>query len=148
MSDGQLTTQQKRRRFLQELLVDGNVVRVCRELGLDRPWMYRQRNKYPQFKQAWDEAVVIGVDALVDEARRRAMGTDEPVFDKDGNEVATRRQYSDVLLMFLIKGHRPEYRDRQQVDVEVGDKLSNLAQRLINAQERMRSSASSSYQAD
>ena len=42
------------------------------------------------------------------EARRRAVdGVDEPVYYQ-GKEVGTVRRYSDVLLIFLLKGLRPQ----------------------------------------
>lgn len=54
----------------------------------------------------------MGADALEDEARRRAMGVAEDVYDGKGNVVGTRMRYSDLLLMFLLKGLKPEkYRE-------------------------------------
>ena len=50
------------------------------------------------------------------EARRRGVeGTLKPVFYK-GEECGQVREYSDTLLIFLLKAHDPKYRDRQQVE--------------------------------
>ena len=48
---------------------------------------------------------------LADECRRRALGEDEPQFYK-GKQVGVIKRYSDNLLMFLMKGAKPEvYRE-------------------------------------
>ena len=62
-----------------------------------------------------DHAREGAADTLEAEARRRAIeGVEEPVFHK-GEQVGTLRKYSDVLLIFLLKGARPErYRDNYQ----------------------------------
>ena len=63
----------------------------------------------PKVKKTID----IGADALEDEAVRRAVdGVDEQVFYQ-GKACGVVRKYSDTLLIFLLKGRRPErYRDR------------------------------------
>ena len=57
-----------------------------------------------------------------DEAVRRAHdGVDEPVFYQ-GKACGVVRKYSDTLLIFLLKGRRPEkYRDRPSHAVGVPD---------------------------
>src|SRR5690606_18484748 len=74
---------------------------------------YRLRKEDPDFAAAWDEAMEQASDALEVEARRRAIeGWDEPVFYQ-GMETGMVRKFSDTLLIFLLKGARPEkYRDR------------------------------------
>ena len=40
----------------------------------------------------------------------------QEVFDKDGECTGTKTRYSDVLLMFLLKAHRPErFRDNMHI---------------------------------
>jgi hypothetical protein len=49
-----------------------------------------------------------GTDRLEDEATRRAVkGTLRPVFYK-GEQVGSIREYSDTLLIFLLKARRPD----------------------------------------
>lgn len=44
--------------------------------------------------------------------------------------MATTRQYSDKLLMFLLKGHMPEkYGDRLRLEAAVDAKTQELAER-------------------
>jgi len=73
------------------------------------------------FKSTSSAAAEIGAEALEDEAVRRGHeGWGEPVFYQ-GQCVATVRKYSDTLLIFLLKGRKPQrYRER----VEHSGKLS------------------------
>lgn len=67
------------------------------------------------FKAAFDESYKAGTEALIDEAKRRAVeGWDEPKFNKDGERVGTIRKYDSTLLMFLIKQRDPSYRERYE----------------------------------
>jgi hypothetical protein len=61
---------------------------------------------------------------LEDEAVRRAYeGVEKPVCQM-GKEVGVIREYSDTMLIFLLKGLRPaKYRERYDVVVEAGDRL-------------------------
>ena len=69
---------------------------------------------------AWDNAVEQGIDTLEFEARRRECeGVDEPVFHK-GEECGHVRRYSDALLMFLLRSHRPE-KFRERFDHRIDD---------------------------
>ncbi len=50
----------------------------------------------------------MGADALEDEAMRRAIdGVEKPVF-RGGEVVGHVRDYSDSMLMFLLKSRKPE----------------------------------------
>jgi hypothetical protein len=99
----------KKKRFLEALSRTGNVTRAAEICSIDRTLVYDWRKADPDFKAAWDETLDVAVDLLIDEAQRRAHdGVDEPVFYM-GQECGTIRRYSDSLLMFLIKGKRPEY---------------------------------------
>jgi hypothetical protein len=96
----------------------GNVSRACAAISLSRSRVYEWREADPSFAQSWDEAVETGTDELEEEARRRAFsGVDEPVFYQ-GEECGVIRKYSDTLLIFLLKGRRPDrYRERVTIDV-------------------------------
>lgn len=91
----------------------GNVSRACEAVDISRMTAYNWREENPEFAAAWDRAKAIGLDALEDEATRRAFeGTDKPVFHQ-GMECGTIREYSDTLAIFLLKGGKPEkYRER------------------------------------
>jgi hypothetical protein len=98
--------------FLVALGQTCNVASACRAARVSRRTAYYHREKFPKFRGAWDDAIDEAVDVLEGEARRRAVeGTDRPVFYK-GKQVGAIREYSDKLLIFLLKANRPEkYRD-------------------------------------
>jgi hypothetical protein len=97
----------------------GNVSRACEAAGLSRQTAYEWRSADKDFAERWDETVEAGTDELEEEARRRAFaGVDEPVFYQ-GDECGTVRKYSDTLLIFLLKGRKPDkYRERVTIDVK------------------------------
>lgn len=66
------------------------------------------------------------------EAQRRAVdGTRKPVYYK-GVKVGAVQEYSDNLMMFLLKARRPEvYRER--VDLGIDSKILELLDRLSQA---------------
>jgi hypothetical protein len=100
--------------FTDTLAGTGCATAACRAAGISRVTAYAWCRRDPEFRAAWDIALAIGADALEDEARRRAMGWDEPVFH-DGRQIGVVRRYSDTLLIFLLKGLKPEkYRERRE----------------------------------
>lgn len=98
--------------FLLSLSECGNVTQAAKDAGIARLTAYRHRDRDPRFADAWDDAIEEAVDRLEAEARRRAIeGVDEPVFYK-GKPVGRVKKYSDTLMIFLLKAHRPEkFRD-------------------------------------
>ncbi len=105
-----------RARFLEALASSGNVLVACRVSGAKRATVYRYKDRFPAFRRAWDEAVEESTDALEAEARRRASkGVDKPIYYK-GEKIDTVKEYSDTLLIFLLKAHRPEkFRDNYDI---------------------------------
>ena len=127
-----IRTDKKRLLFLACLKdTGGNVSRACEVSGIARQSLYDWRLADPVFAKQWDDAVEFGTDQLEQEARRRAyQGVDEPVFYQ-GEECGAVRKYSDTLLIFLLKGRRPDkYRERVQIDVNQLD--SEIEQRLAS----------------
>lgn len=81
--------------------------------------MYQLRDEDPGFAAEWDSALDEAIDDAEGETYRRAVkGTLKPVFQK-GEEVGKIREYSDTLLMFWLKAHRPEkYRETTKTELE------------------------------
>ena len=101
--------------FIQRLSETGNVSAACRKAKISRARVYEVREEDELFQAAWDEALIVATEALEMEARRRAMGYLEPVYQQ-GEKVGSMRKYSDTLMIFLLKAHAPEkYRDRFDV---------------------------------
>lgn len=108
----QFRTEKWKATFLDELGRSGNVLLATRKAGVSRTQVYRSRREDATFADQWDDAIDEAVDLLEAVARGRAVnGTDKPVYHR-GVAVGTVRDYSDILLMFLLKAHRPErFRD-------------------------------------
>ena len=106
-------------RFLAALRKGYSVAHACRLLRVSRVTVYKYRRENEAFRLEWEDAVQEGTDLLEDEVRRRALvGVKEPVFQK-GIEVGQVTRYSDALLIFLLKGRRPE-KFRDNVDLTSG----------------------------
>ena len=112
--------------FLEILSDTSNVSEACRSVGIGRTTAYEHYHAEPDFAAAWDEAVETGTDALELEARRRAKdGIEKPVY-QGGELVGTVREYSDTLMIVLLKAHRPEkFRERSQVDLSGGLRINH-----------------------
>ncbi|SFO43588.1 hypothetical protein [Nitrosospira briensis] len=97
--------------------------------------MYEWRDAFAEFAAAWDKAKQLGIDALEDEAHRRAFeGNVKPVFHQ-GMECGAVREYSDTLGIFLLKAHKPN-KYRENAHLHVSGNL-DLAQRILDARKRV-----------
>jgi hypothetical protein len=105
--------------FLDALAESGNVSKAAAVAHITRPTAYALRNSpdAPDFTEAWEDALEEAGDLMELEARRRAVdGTQKPVFYQ-GDIVGHIREYSDTLLIFLLKAAKPEkYRERTSTD--------------------------------
>lgn len=106
-------------KFLAALRTSGNVRLACDEAGVDRSWAYKQQKRSLEFAEQWAEALQEAIDRLEAEAWKRArdgVTRHKPIFyrgDKVGEEIIT--EYSDTLMVLLLKSHRPNvYRERQE----------------------------------
>ncbi len=85
---------------------------------MGRATAYDWRAADPEFAKRWEEAKALGAEALEDEAVRRAHeGWEEPVFHL-GVATDTVRKYDSTLLIFLLKGAKPEkYRELSRMEL-------------------------------
>lgn len=115
-------TPKTREAFLDALAAGLTVREACHASGLGRTRLYELRAEDVGFAADWDRAEAEGTEVLEQEARRRAVeGVDEPVFHR-GEVVGAVRKYSDTLLIFLLKGRKPEvYRDNVHVTRELDE---------------------------
>lgn len=135
--------------FLAALRMTGNVSEACRQARTFTAYAYTLRKNNPEFAAAWADAMDEAVDSLEKEAWRRAReGVSEPIMyqgepcgvwvNRAGQRVEQgtpgamfmplmTHRYSDTLLIFLLKGNRPEkYRDNVRV-VQAGDPAAPVA---------------------
>lgn len=105
----------KQRAFIEALADSGSVVTAAQRVDMSESSAYRLRRSpgAEAFDRAWSAAIDAASKKLLDAAFERALvGTDEPVFDRDGNRVGRRLRQSDRLLMFLIRAYGPDcFRD-------------------------------------
>lgn len=102
--------------FLKELQRTGIVGTACKKAKISRSTAYKTRDEDVDFAAAWDIALDDATDNMEQEAWRRGVkGTVKPVYQ--GKEhVGDIREYSDTLLIFMLKGIRPDkYRERTDV---------------------------------
>ena len=135
--------------FLESLANSGNVTGSAAVAKISRQTLYKMRREDEEFRGLWDTAADLGIDALEDEATRRAAeGTEEPVY-QGGKLVGTVRKYSDVLLIFMLKARRPErFKDRTATEhtgadggpIEVTSARERLAGRIAGIVARGESS--------
>ena len=133
----------KMKAFLAAFAEVGNITQAAEIAGCNRCMHYDWYEKSEPYRQAFDEAEEKAADRLEQEARRRAVeGVSEPVFYQ-GEKVGTVQKYSDTLLIFLLKGVRPEkYRERynheitgkngQPIQVEVSELTSEERKERIS----------------
>lgn len=116
----------QKERFLAALAESGNITSSAASAGVPRRNVYNWRHEDEVFAVGWDNALDLGVDSLEDEATRRAKdGTLKPVF-QGGVQVGEIREFSDTLMIFLLKGRRPEkYKDRHELTGKDGKPIEH-----------------------
>jgi hypothetical protein len=113
----------KKRAYLAAFVRTCSVTGAARAAGVDPARHYEWLRADPEYRAAYQAAQDQAAQTLEDEAIRRAYeGVERPVTVAGKRELV--REYSDTLLIFLLKGLRPaKYRERYDVAVEAGDSL-------------------------
>lgn len=108
--------------FCAALADTAQVQKACDAVGVSKQSAFRVRKANPEFAAMWKEAEELAVVWMEDQAKRRAFdGVQKPVFH-NGVEVATVREYSDLLTIFLLKAHAPaKYRENSRVELTGAD---------------------------
>lgn len=98
--------------FLAALEETHLVTEASKRAGIHRQRAYERRSSDPKFAEQWAEIEERSTELLEREAyRRAAVGVEKPVF-QGGEEVGRVREFSDTLLIFLLKARRPDtYRE-------------------------------------
>lgn len=109
----------KKRAFLAAMAEVGNITRAAELADVARSQHYVWITEDPAYVEAFAAAEEEAADRLETEARRRAVqGVEEPVWQM-GKYMGTIQKYSDTLLIFLLKGARPEkYKDRTSTELK------------------------------
>lgn len=106
----------KKAAFLAAYAETATVKYAAEAAQIDRKTHYRWLASDPEYAEALREAAEEAVERLEREALRRALeGTQKAVYH-NGKVVGYVTEYSDTLLIFLLKGARPQkYRDNAQL---------------------------------
>lgn len=117
------TNEQKQSDFLKWFESYASVTRAAKKAKVPRSTIYEWLKakppdetaeiKEPTFKEKYEASCIIARDVLEDEAIRRSTeGTVKPIY-QGGKKVGSIREYSDTLLIFLLKGLKPDtYKER------------------------------------
>lgn len=130
IAQGHTRPQLKKRAFLKAYAATGNISDAASQTGIDRGTHYKWLKDDAEYGQAFENAKEQAVDILELEARRRAAtGWLEPVFWQ-GEIVGRVRKFSDILLIFLLKGARPgKYRENVRLS---GDEDQPLVFKFVD----------------
>lgn len=111
-------------RFIAALRNSGNVRAACQAAGVHRTTPYKAYAESPEFARQWDEALEDAIDTLEAAAWKRArdgVTRHDPIMFQ-GQKVAEKviTEYSDTLMITLLKAHRPE-KYRERFDIQLKD---------------------------
>lgn len=127
--------------FLVAYQETGNVRLACTVAKVGRSSHYRWLEEDPLYREALELAKNAAADLLEAEAHHRAVeGIEKPTGWYKGKPGGFVREYSDLLLIFLLKGARPEkYRDRVEVrgalaSIDVTKLSDEQIQRISNGE--------------
>ncbi len=116
--------------FLATLALSPNVSQACVAAHISRHTAYEWKKEDEEFAKSWEEVLEASTDSLEIEAKRRAFnGVSEPVFFQ-GKVCGAIQKYSDTLLIFLLKAHRPE-KYREAVVVAGGGPGGSITLKMV-----------------
>jgi len=103
-------------RFLEKYPKYCQIDKTAKATGIDRSTFYKWLEEDAEFAKGFEDAKKRAVETLEAEAYRRAVkGVNKPIYYK-GQRCGYVREYSDSLLIFLLKGNAPEkYRERHEL---------------------------------
>lgn len=132
----------KQKAFLAAYSQCGNITKAAKLAGIDRVSHYRWANNqdsWPEYPDKFQEAHAEAIEVLEAEARRRAVhGTAKPVFYQ-GEQCGTVQEYSDTLLIFLLKAAKPAmYRDNPMIAPVAN---GNISIEIVYAEDRGKAEA-------
>jgi len=112
-ANGYIRPEVAKARFLDLYVQTGHFQKTCEIIGLVPRTVYNWKKSDPQFMEDFETADKLALQLLEDEAFRRATyGTEKAVFQQ-GKLVGYTREYSDTLMIVLLKARAPhKYKER------------------------------------
>jgi len=107
-SEGTQVLEPVKTQFLDHIAAGQSVRAAAAAIGINARLPYSWRKHDTTFAVAWSAAEEAGTDIIEEEAFRRAVkGVEKPVY-RGGEVVGHVADYSDAMLIFLLKSRRPE----------------------------------------
>jgi hypothetical protein len=131
---GQLV--QRKQTLLAAFAACGCVAAASRATGIARQCHYNWLRSDPDYALEWETVRAEAVGLLEDEAKRRAVDgvrrvkfhQGKPITDPETGKAYVEHEYSDVLLIFLLKSWAPEtYGDRRTGHRQMNINVVNTA---------------------
>ena len=142
-------TPERREVFFQILEDTCSPKQAAAAAGVSKATAFYHKANDPEFRSRWEKAIDVALDALLDEAyRRAALGYDEPVIhggqlstvtdEETGKQrPLTIRKHSDRLLEVLLKfRYGEQMADRLRVKVEESSGLDAAALLKMPSEDR------------
>lgn len=128
----------KMKKFLVAFAECGNITKAAESAEINRNTHNYWLDNVPEYRDYFDLAKESAADKLEEEARRRAVQGVEEVVYYQGKEVGRQLRYSDNLLMFMLKGERPEkFKDRTEFTGKNGGPIQLEAMSADQRQSRI-----------
>ncbi|HEX7906241.1 MAG TPA: hypothetical protein VF487_20345 [Chitinophagaceae bacterium] len=127
------TKEQQQTDFLLSFEETANISISCKASAVPRRTIYNWINDDADFKKKFDKSALMCLGVLEDEAMRRAVsGVKKPVY-QGGKLVGHVQEYSDTLLIVLLKARSPEkYKERFVNEVTGKDGKDLIPSRFDN----------------
>lgn len=112
-------TRKRQAEFLALIAMGWAVNHAAKRVGIIKQTVYALRDRDEGFAAAYIEAKKEKVENLEQEAYQRAMGREEIIVGKNGEEHIVKK-YSDLLMIFLLKAEKPD-KYREKLDIKVSE---------------------------
>ena len=122
--------------FLKSLEETGVIAAACRAAKISRVSVWERRKNDSDFKARFEDSLSAGALLLEEEAVRRAREgvrrikfnpkTNKPYEDPATGQPYVEHEYSDNLLLALLRRHFPQYRDKADAEVHVTTNVQNV----------------------
>lgn len=107
--------------FFASLAKHGVVTRALQDSDLDAKVVYANRNADPEFAERWQRALEAFADSLETAAYQRAVAGYPKGVWHQGVMVGEEIQYSDSLLLAMLRAKRKEYGDKSKIELTGAD---------------------------
>lgn len=128
----------RKKKFLKHLAISSHVTQSARAANIPLSTLYLWRDRDAEFLDDWLIALAAGYELLEMELLHRARnGVEKPVF-RNGEKVATVKEYDNGLAFRLLMAHKDMVARTRAARAENTDKTGQLRQTLDQKINQMR----------